>query len=234
MGPGDLQSESCSFCRILATGLDILAESPHARAILGPRAMAAEFPHLSALRAGDVVAWNAAFSHLWPVAVRAAYHPEACLVPWEREEVASEAILELIEHFDTVKSAEEAKALLATIAYRRAISFARKKFAAKRTRPEEDDLKAAAEAASNPNQLCEIERAELICLLGRALNVLEPETRQLLMEKIEQASTYQEISVRHGLPLGTVCTKVARGLKKVCEQLQGNPWLMKELRGYLR
>ena len=195
--------------------------------------MSVEFPELNALKAGNAEAWNSAFYHLWPIALRVAHHPEACLVPWEREEVASDAILELIEHFDAVASIDQAKALLTTITYRRAISFARRKFAAKRTRPKDYEAQTHDEMADN-HHLSDIERVELTVLMKRALDVLEPQTRQLLLEKIQQQSTYEEISARHGVPLGTVCTKVARGLKRIRDELQATPLLLKELRQYLR
>src|SRR5205085_287836 len=84
-------------------------------------------------------AWNKAFSHLWTIALNAARHPAACLVPWEAEDVASEAVLELIANIESVTSPGHAKALTATIAYRRAIEFARRKSAAKRRLPEQLD-----------------------------------------------------------------------------------------------
>src|SRR5258705_9316598 len=93
--------------------------------------MSKEFPDLSALKAGNRAAWDEAFRHLWPMALRAARHPEACLVTWEAEDVANDAILELITQIDAVASADEMKALVITIAFRRGISLARRKSAAK-------------------------------------------------------------------------------------------------------
>ena len=91
--------------------------------------MSRDFPDLCALKAGNSTAWDAAFYHLWPIALRAAQHPQACLVPWEAEDVASEAMLEVISRIQNVRSIDEIKALLTTIAYRRAVSLASSRLA---------------------------------------------------------------------------------------------------------
>ena len=191
--------------------------------------MSKDFPDLSALKAGDCAAWREAFCHLWPMALRAAQHPEARLATWEAEDVASDAIEELISRFDAVTSVDHAKALVFSIARGRAISLARRKSAAKRRRPDDPDC-----GETSTTELSDIERIEMAVLLRQALDVLDSETQLLLMEKVVHNFTYEEISARRGLPLGTVCTKVARGLKKVRVELKESPLLMKELREYLR
>jgi RNA polymerase sigma factor (sigma-70 family) len=196
--------------------------------------MSAAFPDLGALKAGDMAAWNQAFRHLWPMALRAAHHPEACLVAWEAEDVAHESILELISQIDAVTDVNEMKALVITIAFRRAISMARRKSAIKRRRPDNDESFPRDADASSATELTDIERREMIGLLSRALASLDEQTRLFLKEKIELNLTYNEISLRHGVPLGTVCIKVARGLKKIRAHLQQTPELMKELSEYLR
>jgi RNA polymerase sigma-70 factor (ECF subfamily) len=191
-----------------------------------------EFADLDVLKSGDIAEWNAAFRHLWPMALHAAQHPSACLVSWEAEDVASEAIMELIHQIDRVATLDQAKALLVTIAYRRAISLARRKSAAKRVTPtvELKDADRVPEFRQRP----ELELREMILLYREALDDIEPVTRRILMEKIELELTHEEISARHGLPLGTVCTKIARGLKKLRSRLEERPRLMEELREYLR
>jgi RNA polymerase sigma factor (sigma-70 family) len=190
--------------------------------------------NFSALQKGDPIAWQTAFSHFWPIALRAANHPQAFLVPWEREEVAHEAILDWINHFETVANLDEAKALLITIAYRRAISAARRKYAAKRCASPELAKEFADTGLSIAEPFCDSDRGEITLLLKKVLDTLEPDTRLLLMDKIERELTYEEISTRRNIPLGTVCTKVARALKRIREQLKQTPLVMKELREYLR
>ena len=48
-------------------------------------------------------------------------------------------------------------------------------------------------------------------LLQQALSELDGETRTLLEEKLVSGATYQELSARHGIPLGhSLCESRAR------------------------
>ena len=198
-------------------------------------AMSEDFPNLDELKAGDITAWDVAFRHLWPMALRAALHPKACLVTWEAEDIASEAILEFIAQVEQVATVDEAKAMVITIAFRRAISLARRKSAVKRRLPEADHTRfPAEEATDSSSEFAAMEQKEMLLLLRRALDVLDAQTRSILLDKIEKDLTYEELSERHGIPLGTVCTRIARALQKMRLQLQDSPVLLKELREYLR
>src|SRR3954471_12953933 len=154
--------------------------------------MSEEGPDFGALKKGDAAAWNMAFAHFWPMALRAGNHPQVFLVSWEREEVAHDAMLDWIDHFDRVATLEEAKALLITIAYRRAISVARRKFAAKRQPAEDVTTDSATPCLPAIEPFCDIERSEITLLLKQALDALDADTRLLLMDKIERELTYEE------------------------------------------
>jgi RNA polymerase sigma-70 factor (ECF subfamily) len=190
-----------------------------------------DFPDLRALKAGDLEAWRAAWASLWAVALQAARHPKAALLSWEAEDVASEAIEELILRIDCVSSVHHAKALLATIAARRAIDYARRKSAEKRCVPPAEQMEAFSSQDDPP---CVLEQSEMVALVHEALEVLDADARLLLMQKIGQRLTYREISQQHNLPIGTVCTKVARALTKVRLVLQQSSPHVKELRAFLR
>jgi DNA-directed RNA polymerase specialized sigma24 family protein len=193
------------------------------------------------LRYGDEAGWTEAFQLLWPIAVCAARHPSACLTAAEVEEAASEALTQLVSQVNQVGNFEQLKALTATIAFRKAISMARKKSASKRgagTLSLENDslfgelwLEPSSMAV---NPLWDVEMAEMVLLLQQALSELDAETHALLEEKHVLGATYEELSVKHGIPLGTACAKVARGLKKVRLRLENFPALAKELRAFLR
>src|SRR6266481_9848428 len=94
--------------------------------------MTGNLRHLGALKLGDEQAWSLAFHDLWPLALRAAQHPELVLTLEEAQDAASEALVQLVEQIERVQTYEEVKALAVTIAYRRAVSLARRKSAAKR------------------------------------------------------------------------------------------------------
>ena len=75
---------------------------------------------------------------------------------------------------------------------------------------------------------------KLVVLLKEALGALDEETRTLLKAKIGLGFSYDELSRKHQMPVGTLCAKVARGLRKVRNALQGSPALLKELEAFLR
>src|SRR5262245_21847126 len=125
--------------------------------------------NLSALKAGDNAAWDAAFFQFWPIALRAPQNPVAGLLPSEAEDVASEAIAEIIFKVETIATLEDLERLLKTIALRRAISLARSKSAIKRRLPDNYDPMAVVEASQPPTGPSELERDELTVLLDAAL-----------------------------------------------------------------
>src|SRR5213596_3638179 len=94
--------------------------------------MSANLGHLDALKHGDEQAWSLAFHDLWPLALRAAQHPELFLTLEEAQDAASEALVQVVEQIERVRTYDEVKALAVTIAYRRAVSLARRKSAAQR------------------------------------------------------------------------------------------------------
>ena len=193
--------------------------------------MSNDFPEISALKAGDSYAWDEAFSHLWPIALNAARHPAACLVPWEAEDVASEALIELIGKIETVTSTGHAKALTATIAYRRAIELARRKSAIKRSLPENF---VTPTQISWPTELTDLELSDMIVLLRQALDILDTDTRSIVEDRFVLGLSYEEIRQQRCIPMGTVCTRLSRGLRAVRGYLEKSPLLMKELKEYLR
>jgi DNA-directed RNA polymerase specialized sigma24 family protein len=196
---------------------------------------------LRALRYGDEAAWTEAFHCLWPIAVCAARHPSACLTDAEAEEAASEALAQLVSQVSLVGNFEQLKALTTTIAFRKAISIARKKSASKRASGvlSLEDEAHFDEAWLTPdpktgNVLSDVEAAEMVLLLHQAMGELDAETHALIEEKHVLGATYEELSAKHGIPLGTACAKVARGLRKVRRRLENFPALAKELRAFLR
>lgn len=196
---------------------------------------------IDALKRGDEAAWTTAFRRLWSVALRAGQHPELRLTPWEAEEVASEALASLVSRIENVSSLDELSALTATIAYRRAVSVTRRKFAAKRQPASgtseiltEDGDPDSLVAELVEHRLTDVEIGELTTLLRNALADLDEGTELLIREKIVMGLSYKEMSTKHQIPLGTICAKVSRGLEKVRQRLQESPALMKELRDHLR
>jgi len=198
------------------------------------------FPDLAALRAGNDAAWTVAFHHLWPVALRAAQHPQAGLTSGEAEDAASEALAQLVPLAHRAANGDELKALAATIAYRRAVSMARHKSAAKRPlsrcRDEQvaggDGIAELSDPGRTPADILALR--DLLHLLHGLMAELDAETLALIEGKALNGFSYQELSKHYGLPLGTVCAKVARGLGKVRDALRKSPKQRKELETFLR
>ncbi len=88
-------------------------------------------PNLKALQTGDADAWNAAFDWLWPTVFAVAQLKLQPYFPNEVEDVAIEALEELVEKVRVIKSSEELKSLAASIAHHRAVSLLRERFAKK-------------------------------------------------------------------------------------------------------
>jgi RNA polymerase sigma-70 factor (ECF subfamily) len=82
------------------------------------------------------------------------------------------------------------------------------------------------EPADGINIEVEMERHELAALLDRALALLSPETRALLIQRYVDASPHAEIAARLGMGEGTVKVKLHRGKLALRRVLRG------ELREY--
>jgi RNA polymerase sigma factor (sigma-70 family) len=165
----------------------------------------------------------------------------AGLTEAEAEEAASEALAQLVSQSVQAGTFDQLKPLTATIAFRKAVSLARRKSAAKRSARivSLDDNSLSPESLFMPESpstgaLTDVEAAEMVLLLQKVLGELDPETQLLIEEKHVQGATYEELGARHGLPLGTACAKVARGLKKIRQRLAAAPTLAKELKAFLR
>ena len=89
-------------------------------------------PDLKSLQQGDSAAWDEAFRWLWPTVFAVARLKLQPFFPNEVEDVAIEALEELVEKVRVIKAAEELKALAASIAHHRAVSLLRERFAKKR------------------------------------------------------------------------------------------------------
>ncbi len=202
--------------------------------------MSANHGHIDALKIGDEQAWTRAFHDLWPLALRAARHPELFLTLEEAQDAASEALVQVVEQIEHVQIYDQVKALAVTIAYLRSVSLARRKSAAKRQPkvPARDLAEKDCDSREVPDcmssRLTDLEIGELVLLLQEALAALDEETRMLLKEKIARGLSYEELSRKHQMPVGTLCAKVARGLRKVRHALKGLPALVKELEAFLR
>jgi RNA polymerase sigma factor (sigma-70 family) len=195
---------------------------------------------LESLRSGDTAAWSQAFELLWPIALHSARRLTLSPSGADAEGAASEALVQAVRRVGEVRSFNELKAFVAIIAYRRAISIVRYNLAEKRRAISTAIPVFNGEAENNEIAssllagLSDLELAELVLLLRELLSGLDTSTRDLVFEKVANGESYADLSRKYGMPLGTVCSKVARGLKQLRKLLDESPRLMKELKEFLR
>jgi RNA polymerase sigma factor (sigma-70 family) len=200
--------------------------------------MESEQELLQQLKKGDEFAWNEAFGKLYPIAFHAAKHPSASLSPSECEDAAVETLSDLVHQIQSIPDFDQLKALTAAIAYRKSISMSRKKYAAKRGGNQTqslDELFESLELADGAlNDLSDMELAELSQLLSSILASLEEPGKSILKEFLVEGAKYRDLSEKYRVPMGTVGVLISRSLKKIQQQLNQSPKLVKELRQFLR
>jgi len=181
-----------------------------------------QLPDLQALQRGDAAAWDAAFAWLWPAAFGAAQVTLQPFLPGDVEDVAIEALEELVEKVWNLRSVEELKPVVASIAHHRAVSRLRQHFAAKRGSGQTQSLEAtqqeagdALEANAADSPLAALEQRELAEILRKLLAELKPPQGELLADFFLHGSSYEEIAKKHGLAIGSVGVYLKRGLDAI-------------------
>jgi len=177
-------------------------------------------PDLHALQVGDPEAWDAAFRWLWPTVFAVAQLKLQPYFPSEVEDVAIEALEELVEKVRVIKSSEELKPLAASIAHHRAVSLLRERFAKKRGEGKTGSLDAPTEdgetkhePASGDSPLEYLEQRELAERLGQSLTELKPPLGEILSDFFLHGLRYEEIAKKRGVAVGSVGVYLKRGLE---------------------
>jgi RNA polymerase sigma factor (sigma-70 family) len=177
-------------------------------------------PDLQALQCGDAAAWDMAFPWLWPAAFGAAQVTLQPYLPAEVEDVAIESLEALVEKVRELKSVEELKPLVASIAHHRAVSLLRERFAKKRGQGRTESLEAAQEAnmadcpdptADSP--LAALEQKEVAECLSGTLSKLKPPQGAVLTDFFLNGLSYEGIARKRGIPIGSVGVYLKRGLE---------------------
>jgi len=177
-------------------------------------------PDLRALQVGDEAAWDDAFDWLWPTVFAVAQTKLHPFLPDEAEDLAIEALEELVEKVRAVQSVEELKPLAASISHHRAVSRLRERFAQKRGAGKIESLDASADEAGHTNgpaseisPFAELEQKELAERLRRSLSELKPPQGEVLSDFFLLGLRYEEISKKRGVAIGSVGVYLKRGLE---------------------
>ena len=177
-------------------------------------------PDLKSLQQGDGAAWDEAFRWLWPTVFAVAQLKLQPYFPSEVEDVAIEALEELVEKVRVIKSSEELKPLAASIAHHRAVSLLRERFAKKRGEGKTESLDAPMDDNGNPHDppssdspLADLEQRELAQRLGQSLAELKPPLGEILSDFFLHELRYEEIARKRGVAVGSVGVYLKRGLE---------------------
>lgn len=179
-----------------------------------------QLPDLQALQCGDGTEWDVAFQWLWPVAFGAAQISLQLHLPADVEDVAIEALEELIEKVRGLKSIQELRPLAASIAHHHAVSRLRYHFAAKRGGGITESLDAigadtgdAQQATMGECPRISLEQKELAEALHRLLAELKPPQGEILTDYFLHDLTYEEIAKKRAVAIGSVGVYMKRGLE---------------------
>ncbi len=198
-------------------------------------------PALKLLQQGDAAAWDEAFHWLWPTVFAVAQLKLQPFLPSDIEDVAMESLEELVEKVREIKTVEELKPLAASIAHHRAVSRLREQFAAKRGAGKTESLNALLGNEENPfdpasgdSTLAKLGQTELARLLGELQSEIKPEQRAIITDFFLHGLSYEQISAKHGVAIGTVGVYLKRGLEAMRRAGERHPKLLKELEAFLR
>jgi len=198
-------------------------------------------PDLQSLRVGDASAWDETFRWLWPAAFAVARLKLEPYLPGEIEDVAIEALEELVEHVSRVKTVEQLKPLVASIAHHRAVSRLRERYAQKRGAGKTESLEALQDSGDMPFDapdpdppLARLGQLELADLLAQLAAQLKPDQRAVLDDFFLHGLAYKQIATKHGVAEGSVGVLLKRGLEAIAKCGARHPKLLKELKAFLR
>ena len=179
-----------------------------------------QLPDLQALQRGDAAAWDMAFPWLWPAAFGAAQVTLQPYFPAEVEDVAIESLEALVEKVRELKSVEELKPLVASIAHHRAVSLLRERFAKKRGEGRTGSPEAVQGAAvidcpdpTANSPMAALEQKELAECLSRTISKLKPPQGAVLKDFFLDGLSYEGIAQKHGIAIGSVGVYLKRGLE---------------------
>ena len=175
------------------------------------------------LKAFDRHAWNRAFEILYAISLSVCCSTASTLNHQDHQDVAAEAITEVVDYIEKVGSFEECKKLVVTISKNRLLDRFRHRGAQKRDGNLTESLEAkegfdAADATQQqPDALVLLGENALI--LAEALKKVPEQYRKAVEDFYLKGSTQQEIADKLGLKIGSIGVYLDRGLKALRENL---------------
>ncbi|MEI7730397.1 MAG: sigma-70 family RNA polymerase sigma factor [Verrucomicrobiota bacterium] len=192
---------------------------------------------LSALQQGDADAWQAAFRSFYPYAFAAAQQ-KLTSFPGDVEDVAIEALEQLVDKVKELSSAEMLKPMLICIAERLAISHIREQLAKKRGSGKVESLNKPDEDVIDPpdplDALDRVHQSELAVVLAGLQKDLKPEWNDIIQDFFFDRLKYEEIAAKRNLAVGSVGVYLKRALGVLQSKMSQQPKLQAELLTLIR
>lgn len=189
---------------------------------------------VSRLRNGsDGLAWIDAFDSLWPLALSSAQAAsKGTLRRDEVEDAAAEALFRVATTIARGDRVEDVHALISTAAWRQSVSYLRARRAAKRcgSFTDIDGIEPASDVCVDPySQWCSLDMLGVKKLIDSVLAIVDRQTRSLIAAKLLEGQTLSQMSARNRMPVGTIVSKLNRGLLRIRKRLSSQPHLRREL-----
>jgi RNA polymerase sigma-70 factor (ECF subfamily) len=128
----------------------------------------------------------------------------------DADDIVQDAFLKALRHFDGFRGSEEASARAWLLAIVRNTAFSwRKRHRVDALTTEFDEAQHSDSVADDQPDVRVVRRSERESL-GRALDALAPEFREVIVLRELQGLSYKEISQVAGVPIGTVMSRLSR------------------------
>jgi RNA polymerase sigma factor (sigma-70 family) len=197
-----------------------------------------DLPDLKSLVDQDSGAWQRLFDALFPVALGIVKWKLGSQLPHMVEDVAAEALSELVGKVGTVSKSESLRPLLVQIAKNKAVDELRRHYSLKGGAGRIDSIEGNAEdgalklpSVESPEE--ELRFKELVALTAGLMEAVEPKKRALLVDFFLHEKKQSEISTKHSIPIGSIGVYLKRGLESLRKELDRRPRLAGEFRTVL-
>jgi len=194
-------------------------------------------PDLDALRKGDDAAWDQLHDCLHPVAYEVAESKLGGILPQDVEDVAIRSFEALVPKIGQVKSVDELRPLIASIAYYKAMDRLRRHYGpdgGARTKPPDDDdpeTPSTGDVGEDPEK--HFGRKQLAETIRDLLKTIKPKARKILTDLFVHGRSHKEVAASLGLSEDSIGMYKKRALDEMFEKTKSLPGLHDEFRGLL-
>lgn len=182
------------------------------------------------LKNGDRIAWNRAYALLKAISLSVCCSTAPTLNHHAHEDVAVEAITQVVKYVKTASSFEECKKLVSTISKNRLLDIFRqlateKHGGGKLVEPEDDETVNAPDPNQQQPDVVAI-HGERAAIVREALRQIPEQYRKVVEEFYFNGLTQQEIADKHGLAIGSIGVYLQRGLEALHKILKKDELLL--------